>query len=95
MFAITVRCKTAGRRVKAGFTDGHCKEVLLKAAEHLVRDKGAQALILGCTELPLILEETDNIKLGDGHAAIVDPTASLARRVVKVAGEITKIRGVR
>ena len=81
--------------VKAGFTDGHCKEVLLKAAEHLVRDKGAQALILGCTELPLILEETDNIKLGDGHAAIVDPTASLARRVVKVAGEITKIRGVR
>lgn len=78
--------------VKAGFTDGHCKEVLLKAAEHLVRDKGAQALILGCTELPLILEETDNIKLGDGHVAIVDPTASLARRVVKVAGEITKIR---
>ena len=61
--------KKASKRL----TDGHCKEVLLKAAEHLVRDKGAQALILGCTELPLILEETDNIKLGDGHAAIVDP----------------------
>lgn len=80
--------------VKAGFTDGHCKEVLLKAAAHLVNDKGANALILGCTELPLILEETDEIKLGEGKAAIVDPTSALARRIVKVAGEIRKIRGV-
>lgn len=80
--------------VKAGFTTGYCKDILLKAAEHLVKDKGAKALILGCTELPLILDETDDIELGGEHAAIVDPTSSLARRVVKVAEEITKIRGV-
>ena len=42
-----------------------------------------------------VAQTLPGLKLGDGHAAIVDPTSSLARRVVKVAGEITKIRGVR
>lgn len=38
--------------VKAGYTDGYCKEVLLKAAEHLVKDKGAQALFSAAPSCP-------------------------------------------
>lgn len=80
---------------KAGYTEGHCKEVLLKAAHHLAKEKGATVLVLGCTELPLILDETDSLDLGDCSAAVIDPTSSLSRRVVKVAEEIIKIRGRR
>lgn len=81
--------------VKAGFTDGECKASLLRAAEHLAKDKGARALILGCTELPLILSETLSFDLNGVNVAFVDPTASLARKVVEVAQEITKERGRR
>lgn len=80
---------------KAGFTDGECKESLLRAAEHLAKEKGAKALILGCTELPLILSEADDYDLNGVTVTFVDPTASLARRVVVVGQEITKIRGRR
>lgn len=80
--------------VKAGFNTGVCREELLEAARHLVRDKGANVLILGCTELPLILDESEAMDIGEGlTAAVVDPSATLARRAVKVATEITKIRG--
>ncbi len=81
--------------VKAGFTTGTCHDQLVKAAHHLAKDKGAKVLILGCTELPLILEETDSYDLKGHKVAIVDPTASLARRVVEVGQQITKIRGRR
>ncbi|MDO5530876.1 amino acid racemase [Sutterella sp.] len=74
--------------VKAGFTTGECRDSLLAAARHLVRDKGATVLILGCTELPLILTENECQDLGDGlTAAVVDPTATLARRAVQTAIE--------
>ncbi len=74
--------------VKAGITDGLCKEQLLEAGRHLVRDKGAASLILGCTELPLILEESDSMDIGEGlRAAIVDPTSAVARKAVKKAQE--------
>jgi hypothetical protein len=39
------------RGIKAGFTQGLCKEQLLLAAEHLC-ELGAGVLILGYTELP-------------------------------------------
>lgn len=81
--------------VKAGFTTGLCHEQLVKAAHHLAKDKNAKVLILGCTELPLILDEADAYDLNGHTVAIVDPTASLARRVVKVGQQITKIRGRR
>ena len=42
--------------VKAGFTTGEPKEKLLKAASFLV-EQGAQVLVLGCTELPLLIKE--------------------------------------
>lgn len=73
---------------KAGFTNGVCREQLLEAGRHLVRDKGAASLILGCTELPLILDECELMDIGEGlKATIVDPTSAVARRAVKAAQE--------
>ncbi len=81
--------------VKAGYTDGFCREQLLKAAQHLVEDKGATVLILGCTELPLILDEDDNFDINGHKVGIVDPTSVVARRAVAMAARITKERGRR
>lgn len=79
--------------VKAGYTTGLCRDQLLEAAKHLVKDKAATVLILGCTELPLILDEDDNFDI-DGHkVAIVDPTSAVARKVVTIATLVTNERG--
>ncbi|MEF9995946.1 MAG: amino acid racemase [Burkholderiaceae bacterium] len=72
---------------KAGFTDGQCRDDLLAGAEYLVREEGAQVLILGCTELPLILDECDDVEIAGAHVALVDPTAVLARKCVALALE--------
>lgn len=70
--------------VKAGYTSGRCKDNLLDAAAHLA-DSGAQVLILGCTELPLLLPQCEHFKLGDRTVALIDPTEILARRCVELA----------
>lgn len=70
--------------VKAGYTTGRCKEDLLAAAEHLA-DSGALVLILGCTELPLLLPQCESFRLGDHTVALIDPTEILARRCVELA----------
>lgn len=48
---------------------------LVMAAQALVR-RGAQVLVLGCTEIPLVLDTNNS------PAPVVDATASLARRTV-------------
>ncbi len=83
------------RGVKAGHREGLAKEQLLKAAEYLVSKKGATVLILGCTELPILLKESDAFKIGGKTVGVVDPTAATARYVVKHAQEVTKQRGRR
>ena len=70
---------------KAGYTDGICKEDLLSAAKYLVEEYDCNCLILGCTELPLILDESDDFEIAGKHVMVIDPTASLARRVVAEA----------
>ena len=50
---------------------------LLNAVEHL-RKKGAEAIILGCTELPLALPEA-----AIGALSLVDPTQVLARKLIE------------
>ncbi|WP_424944711.1 amino acid racemase [Aliiroseovarius crassostreae] len=66
--------------VKAGNTDGLCKEQTSQAFAHLVA-RGAEAIILGCTELPLIVTES-----ADALGALpVDPTDVLARKCVQLA----------
>lgn len=70
--------------VKAGFVDGLCREDLLAAAQHLA-ELGAKVLILGCTELPLVLPQAEDFLLGTHTVALVDPTDVLAQRCVAIA----------
>jgi aspartate racemase len=49
---------------------------LLCAAAHALAQRGAQALVLGCTEVPLVLGPVN------AGVPVVDATASLARRAV-------------
>jgi aspartate racemase len=69
------------RGIKAGFTQGLCREQLLIAAEHLC-ELGANVLILGCTELPLVLEHCESFEINKRTVAFVDPTTLLARKCV-------------
>ncbi|MFA5073335.1 MAG: amino acid racemase [Nitrospirota bacterium] len=70
--------------VKAGFTEGECKDDLNQALEHLVK-RGAEVIILGCTELPLLQSENNDFHIGDRSVAILDPTAILARKCVALS----------
>jgi len=49
---------------------------LLSAAAHALARRGAQALVLGCTEIPLVLGPAD------APLPMIDATAALARRTV-------------
>lgn len=62
------------RAVKAGELD-RGRELLCAAAQALVQ-RGAHALVLGCTEVPLVLGPS-NVPV-----PVIDATASLARRAV-------------
>lgn len=60
--------------IKAGALD-RGTELLGAAAQALVR-RGAQALVLGCTEVPLVLDA------GNSPVPVIDATDALARRAV-------------
>jgi len=64
--------------VKAGNLSNEVKGNILKIAQKLI-DKGAEAIIAGCTEIPLILKE------GDVSVPIIDPTQVLAKAAVQKA----------
>ena len=80
---------------KAGFTTGECRDDLVTAAEYLVRTFDCNCLILGCTELPLILDESDAFPCAGKNVTVIDPTSSLARKVVKTAEKAFEERGIR
>ena len=44
--------------IKAGFTSGFPKKVIRKTAQKLIK-RGAEAIVAGCTEVPLVLKEKD------------------------------------
>ncbi len=44
--------------VKAGYTSGKCREIIHSTARILIQ-RGAEAVIAGCTEVPLVLKEGD------------------------------------
>jgi aspartate racemase len=46
------------RGVKAGFTVGRPRRLVLEVARRLIR-RGAEAIIAGCTEIPLVLGDED------------------------------------
>jgi aspartate racemase len=64
--------------VKAGNLSEEVKGNILKIAQKLI-DKGAEAIIAGCTEIPLILKE------GDVSVPLIDPTQVLAKAAVQKA----------
>ncbi|MGB6370168.1 MAG: amino acid racemase [Atribacterota bacterium] len=64
--------------VKAENLSEGIKKNILKIAQKLI-DKGAEAIIAGCTEIPLILKE------GDISVPIIDPTQVLAKAAVQKA----------
>lgn len=70
--------------VKAGYVEGECKEDLMQALTHLV-DRGATVVILGCTELPLLLAQTPDLAVAGKNVAVLDPTEILARRCVSLS----------
>ncbi len=65
------------RSVKRGNTDSEVRDRLARVVEELTA-AGADAIVAGCTELPLIMA-------ADGRARIVDPTLVLARALVAAA----------
>lgn len=73
---------------KAGFRSGECCEDLGAAIDDLVA-QGVQVIVLGCTELPLLMLDTAPSGAGAGAGGrtvrFVDPTDVLARRCVAYA----------
>lgn len=66
--------------VKEGRTDMDLKKLVVHAGEHLA-DRGAQAVVAGCTEIPLILND------GDLSIPVIDSTLALVLQAVKIAQE--------
>ncbi len=69
---------SAIHRVKAGETGSDTTALLVEAGASLVAH-GAQALIAGCTELPLVFRD------GDASVPVIDPTRVLAEAIVRRA----------
>lgn len=67
--------------VKAGLINKESKDKLLQAARYLVQ-QGARVLILGCTELPLLLQENKQYVIAEKQVVILDPTVVLAKKCV-------------
>lgn len=65
--------------IKAGFTLGIPREIILKTARLLI-EKGAEAIIAGCTEVPLVLKEEDI------PVPLIDPLQILAGVCILKAG---------
>ncbi|MBN1271886.1 MAG: aspartate/glutamate racemase family protein [Candidatus Aminicenantes bacterium] len=65
--------------IKAGFTEGPSREAVVEMAEKLI-GRGAEAVIAGCTEIPLVLREEDIA------VPFVDPMLVTARICIKYAG---------
>ena len=65
--------------IKAGYTTGTCKESIINVAEQLI-DKGAEIIIGGCTEIPIV------ISTGDLAVPFVDTLSVLAEAAVALAG---------
>jgi aspartate racemase len=72
----------SGREASAGYPTARA---VLEAALRELAGRGAEAVILGCTELALVLSDT-----GDGGPALVDPLDALARGLLDAYREATR-----
>ncbi|MBC7364653.1 MAG: amino acid racemase [Candidatus Aminicenantes bacterium] len=69
--------------IKAGFSRGRTKRLLRQVAQKLI-SRGAEAIIAGCTEVPLALGEEDL------SVPLVDPMVIGARVLIKKSGGALK-----
>lgn len=77
--------------VKAGFTTGPCFDDIAAALDGLIAE-GVEVVILGCTELPLLLAGGAYQSPSGARVTLIDPTDVLARRCVDFArGEKSQI----
>lgn len=65
--------------IKAGFTTGRPRTAIVRIARRLI-ERGAEAVIAGCTEVPLVLKE------GDISVPLIEPLTIGARTCIKRAG---------
>lgn len=65
--------------IKAGFTSGPAKKIILDVARSLIQ-RGAEAVIAGCTEIPLVLKQEDL------SIPLVDPLQIMALKSIEEAG---------
>jgi aspartate racemase len=72
---------TAIRAVKAGVAGERHQAELAREIDGLAA-RGAHAVVLGCTELPLLLEAGSGAVGGEGGIVTLDPTQILAEAVV-------------
>ncbi|RQZ07557.1 aspartate/glutamate racemase family protein [Burkholderia sp. Bp9031] len=70
--------------VKAGFTTGQCEEDIGAAVEALIAE-GVSVIVLGCTELPILLPGGEYVARNGSRATLVDPTEVLARACIGYA----------
>lgn len=70
--------------VKAGYTSGIAQQFAEEAGRRLV-ERGAEALILGCTELPLVMRGRE-ARLGGAAVPLIDPTRVVADRLRTLPG---------
>ncbi|SDI18289.1 amino acid racemase [Paraburkholderia phenazinium] len=83
------------RGVKAGFSAGECIDDVTAAVDEL-SERGVEVILLGCTELPLLLPRREVRSGSGGVVRLVDPTDILAKRCVAYAlGEVGVGAGLR
>ena len=70
--------------VKAGFVTGNAKNNILQAANYLIT-QGADILILGCTELPLLFPLEKELDHQTKTAKLIDPTLILAKEIITLS----------
>jgi aspartate racemase len=69
----------SARGIKAGYTSGWPRKIILGASKALI-DRGAEAIIAGCTEVPLVLKKEDI------PVPLIEPLEILAEVSVAKAG---------
>lgn len=72
------------RGVKAGHRDAAQRKVVEHAIAHLA-SRGARAVILGCTELPLLIAQDLRYASNGLTVAVIDPSRILASRCVELS----------
>src|SRR5450830_1733538 len=75
--------------VKAGFINDEVRAKLRRAMAYLVAN-GANVIVLGCTELPLLFAQDDKFAVAGKIVPVLDPTEILARKCVALASPLAR-----